>query len=123
MTEPGTFTVVVEDEDVNRVRLDVNATVEEFSDQDIAEYIAATLGEDGRFDLDKAKAAIWSTKAGRYSALVNVSESGSSRNLGDLAKNALAMSKFWEGKVSTTETTEVVVETSRPRTRRIVRRE
>lgn len=33
----------------------------------------------------------WTRKATEYSALVNVSESGSSRNMGDLYKNALAI--------------------------------
>lgn len=34
----------------------------------------------------------WTAKATSYSSLVNVSESGSSRNMGDLYKNALAIS-------------------------------
>lgn len=34
---------------------------------------------------------IWQELAASYSTLVNVSESGSSRSLGDLQKNALAM--------------------------------
>lgn len=34
----------------------------------------------------------WTAKATSYSTLVNVSESGSSRSMGDLYKNALAIS-------------------------------
>lgn len=36
---------------------------------------------------------IWLEKAAKYSSLVNVSESGSSRSMSDLNKNALAMAK------------------------------
>lgn len=38
---------------------------------------------------------IWREKAANYAALVNVSESGSSRSLSDLHKNALAMAKHF----------------------------
>jgi hypothetical protein len=36
---------------------------------------------------------IWLEKAASYASLVNVSESGSSRSMSDLSKNALAMAK------------------------------
>lgn len=36
---------------------------------------------------------IWLEKAASYAALVNVTESGSSRSMSDLHKNALAMAK------------------------------
>lgn len=45
--------------------------------------------------------AIWREKAARYAAMVNVSESGSSRNLGDLQSNALKMADTF-GKVDVT---------------------
>lgn len=47
----------------------------------------------GVIDYDAAARHIWSIKAARYAALVDVSESGSSRKLSDLHKNALAMVK------------------------------
>lgn len=40
---------------------------------------------------DLAAALVWEDKAAGYAALVNTSESGSSRSMGDLYKNALAM--------------------------------
>lgn len=42
-----------------------------------------------------AAASVWGAKAASYAKLVNVSESGSSRNLGELQKNALAMSAYY----------------------------
>lgn len=47
-------------------------------------------------DADSVKglaADIWYEKAAAYASLVSVSESGSSRQMSDLHKNALAMSK------------------------------
>jgi hypothetical protein len=38
-----------------------------------------------------AASTVWTQKAAKYAALVNVSESGSSRNLSDLHQNALRM--------------------------------
>lgn len=38
-----------------------------------------------------AASQVWLLKAAQYASLVDVSESGSSRKLGDLHKNALAM--------------------------------
>jgi hypothetical protein len=42
-----------------------------------------------------AAASIWGAKAADYAALVNVSESGSSRQLGSLQDNALKMAAFY----------------------------
>jgi hypothetical protein len=41
-------------------------------------------------------AVVWRERAAGYSTLVNVSESGSSRSLGDLYKNALAMAVYFD---------------------------
>ena len=46
---------------------------------------------DSATSVNSAAASIWTQKAAASAALVNVSESGSSRSLGDLQKNALAM--------------------------------
>lgn len=59
---------------------------DEFSDEDIANLLD---GVDG--DVNRAVAGAWGIKAGLYSTLVNTSEAGSSRSLGDLYKNALQM--------------------------------
>jgi len=45
--------------------------------------------------IDQAVGNMWGQLAGRYSSLVNISEAGSSRSMGDLHKNALAMSKYY----------------------------
>jgi hypothetical protein len=59
------------------------------------EAISALVDELGT--TTAAAARIWQTKAGQYAKLVNTSESGSSRAMGDLYKNALAMAKYYEG--------------------------
>lgn len=42
-----------------------------------------------------AAAEIWGVKAGTYAGLVNVTESGSSRSLGDLLKQAKEMEAYY----------------------------
>lgn len=49
---------------------------------------------------DGAAAAVWREKAAALADLVNTSESGSSRSMGDLYKNALEMARFYEKKVA-----------------------
>lgn len=51
-------------------------------------------------DLNATAAYFWGLKASQYSDLVNVNESGSSRNLGDLYKNALELQKYYAGQVA-----------------------
>lgn len=62
-------------------------------------------------------AHLWTRYASSLAGLVDVSESGSSRKLGDLHKNALAIAKTYTDLSSG----EVAVATSSPRTRAIVR--
>lgn len=45
---------------------------------------------------------IWSEMAASYASMVNVSESGSSRSLSDLHKNAIAMAKYFSDNDPTT---------------------
>ena len=59
------------------------------------EKLAAIV--DGTATLNAAAGKAWTLKAGQYSTMVDVSESGSSRKLGDLYKNAIAMGKFYGG--------------------------
>lgn len=47
--------------------------------------------------LYRAAAAVWSVKASGYAELVNVSESGSSRSLGDLFERAQRMASYYKG--------------------------
>jgi hypothetical protein len=47
--------------------------------------------------LNQAAGKLWGQMAGGYAQLVNISEAGSSRSMGDLHKNALAMSSYYFG--------------------------
>lgn len=61
----------------------------EWDDESLGAVFDAASG------MNAAASRVWSIKAGRYSRLVDVSESGSSRKLGDLYKNAIAMSRAY----------------------------
>ncbi len=50
---------------------------------------------DAATSINDAARSVWVSKAGSFSTLVDVSESGSSRKLSDLQKNALAMAKYY----------------------------
>lgn len=66
-----------------------------------------------------AAADIWATKATKYSKMVDISESGSSRKMSGLLDNALKLSKsLREGEVAGDTDPDAV---ARPRTRAIVR--
>lgn len=54
--------------------------------------------DDAADDLMAAAAEVWAAKASAYASLVNVSESGSSRSLGNLMDNALKMSSYYRGR-------------------------
>lgn len=43
------------------------------------------------YGIERTAAQVWTEKAAVYTALVNVTESGSARQLSDLARNALLM--------------------------------
>lgn len=61
-----------------------------FSATDLARYINNRFG-----DLNAAAFDIWTEKAATYAKLVNVSEAGSSRALGDLQDKALKMAAHY----------------------------
>jgi hypothetical protein len=52
---------------------------------------------DGATSTQSLAAEIWREKAATYASLVNVTESGSSRSMSDLHKNALNMAKEFAG--------------------------
>lgn len=54
----------------------------------------------------RAAQAIWTTKAATYAGLVNVTESGSSRAMGDLQAKALRMAEYFKGLAQGDEDTE-----------------
>jgi hypothetical protein len=65
-------------------------------------YLDSQLG--ARLDAASSPAVlagtIWRERAASFASLVNVSESGSSRSLGDLYKNALAMATSFESQAA-----------------------
>jgi len=67
--------------------------------------------------LESSAARLWEENATQTATLVNVSESGSSRSLGDIHKNALAMAKFYSDKAAVL----LVTQNRRTRTRNIER--
>ena len=69
-------------------------------------------------NLTLALAQVWEAIAGRYSGLVNVSESGSSRSMSDLHKNALAMAAATRAQLSADV---IVSSSSKSGTRKITR--
>lgn len=69
-------------------------------------------------DTDEVAGAIWGQKAASFSTLVDISESGSSRKMGDLYKNAMAMANFYSGKAKADDP---VPAANRARTRAIER--
>lgn len=66
---------------------------------DVMPYTDAILSErlDSAVSTEALSAGIWREKAATYAGLVSVAESGSSRNLSDLHKNALAMAQHYAG--------------------------
>lgn len=89
------------------------------NDEQLAAIILSNRNADGTPNLPNSAAYVWTIKAGEYAELVNVSESGSSRNLGDLYKNALAMAARYTSEGKTEEP--VVDLRVRSRTRAITR--
>jgi hypothetical protein len=71
---------------------------------------------DSASSVNAAAATIWTQKAAAAATLVNVSESGSSRSLGDIQRNALAMAKVFTDAIEEDPVTATGV-----RVRRIVR--
>lgn len=84
------------------------------------DFTTDQLGEiiDGVTTLDEAAAVVWEIRAAKYHGLVNISESGSSRSLGDMHKNALAMAAYYRGKGAAID---AGASAGRTRTGRIVR--
>lgn len=77
------------------------------------EQIASAL--DSGLSVRAVTHEIWTSVAAQSALLVDVSESGSSRKLSDLHKNALTMAKHYE------ETPAEAILSDRPTTRKITR--
>lgn len=79
--------------EIAQVRLNVN---EPDDSNGYTDDIIGTL-IDGLHGVRPASASIWESKAGRVADLVNMSEGGSSRSLGDIHDHYLAMWKQYTG--------------------------
>lgn len=99
---------------------EIPAETSTYTDLILADKILSTVNADGTTNLDRAAATIWREKAALLQPLVDTSESGSSRKNSDLMKNALAMAKDYDARVSTYEAS-LLVTAAAPRTRAIVR--
>lgn len=80
--------------------------------------LSAMIDADGIY---RVAATLWNEKAAELATLVNTSESGSSRNLGDAHKNALAMSKHFKALADERDTETPIDVTRFARTRPMVR--
>lgn len=98
--------------EIAKVRRMTDAATEDYTDSEINTIIDEQSG-----DLNLAASEIWEQKAAKYAALVDTSESGSSRKQSALFDKALQMAGFYKGKAD--EAAEDL--SHRSRTRRIVR--
>lgn len=119
MTTPQAVTVTVPQELIDELREATAVTVTEYTDMKLGERLALSRDPDGSFNVDRAAAQLWTAKAATFAELVDVDEGGSSRKLGSLHKNAMAMAAHYGTKAESA----VVVASARrvSRTRAIVR--
>ena len=82
-----------EDELIARFRLVTGIEVSDINDTDLADLLTENDG-----DVNLAAAAFFDRQATKFSRLVDVSESGSSRSLSQLYKNAVAMSDSYRAR-------------------------
>lgn len=86
----------------------------------ITEFIEANRDSTGYANLKMAASDIWGVKATSFSKMVDIAESGSSRKMSDLLKNALLLQKsLREGATGPEEPGDPLKD--RPRTRAITR--
>ena len=82
--------------DVTRLRLLIGEpTPEVYTNADLDDRIDTAAG-----DLNKVAFDIWTEKAASAAELVDISEGGSSRKMGDIYEQALSMAKHFAGQVS-----------------------
>lgn len=87
---------------VAELRALTDATVDDYSNTTLAAML------DSGLTLNAAAASIWRRKAATYAGLVDVSESGSSRSMSQLYKNAVAQATFFQDLANSETTTEVL---------------
>jgi hypothetical protein len=80
--------------------------------------LSAMIDADG---VHRVAERLWAEKAAATASLVDVSESGSSRSLGDVYKNALAMSQHFKGLADAEDSAAAAITSGHARTRAVVR--
>lgn len=90
------------------------------TDDEIGKLIDQATTDD-ETDMLTAQALVWESMAGRYHALVDTSESGSSRAMSQMFKNATAMAAALRAQIAARDEVTVVAGRSRSTTRRITR--
>lgn len=88
--------------------LDINTLIlmvgsELLTSVEIGRVIDLNTNALAQVDLDASAAQVWEIRAGRYHGLVDISESGSSRKMSDLHKNALAMAATYRAKATVSD--------------------
>lgn len=73
-------------DDLKRLIGDTN-----FTDEELGEIIDENNG-----NLQAAASVVWESQAARYSKIVDITESGSSRKMGDLFDNAMKMAAWYK---------------------------
>jgi hypothetical protein len=92
------------------------------TDPEIGILIDSTVKEgETEPDMLTAQALVWEGMAGRYHALVDTSESGSTRAMSQMFKNATAMAASLRGQIALRDEVTVEVTGGRSKTRRITR--
>lgn len=85
------------EEDIAALRL----LVAEPSDSDIyTDVVLGAILDAASGDLNKSAYEVWVRKAAASAELVDISEGGSSRKMGDIYEQSLAMAKFFGDQVS-----------------------
>lgn len=87
--------IEIDDELVSRFRVTTGISESDISDDDLQ-----ILLNESDSDINLAAAAHFDREATKYSRLVNVSESGSSRELGSLYKNATALADRYRARAT-----------------------
>lgn len=100
---------------IGRVQLSLGPTV--LDDTTVGKIIDASESDDPLVWI----AMSWDRVAAQYHGLVNISESGSSRSMGDMHKNALAMALAVRKQIAEAAAAVVTVTSGTSTTRRITR--
>lgn len=71
----------------------------EWTDEDLDQLIDEKAG-----NIQAAAASVWESQAASYSQIVDITESGSSRKMGDLFDNAMKMAAYFNGQANPVDT-------------------